>query len=227
LASGTMTSWLIRGAPPLIYGFMVALERTIRWTEVNPDPVRAVWTRGGRVILVFWHNRMLMAPFFYRGRGLRILISRHTDGELIRRVMLRFQFGSVRGSTRRGGAEAFREMLRSVEQGWDIVITPDGPRGPRYAVQKGVVELARQTALPIVPVTYSTRHRIHCPSWDGFLVPWPFTDGVFVFGRPMWVDREADAAKREVYRGELERSLRRITERADSFFDLGGPGWPP
>ncbi len=209
---------MLRGAPPLIYGFVRALERTIRWTEVNPDPLRSLWAEGSRVILVFWHNRMLMTPFFYRGRGLRILISRHADGELICRVMKRFGFGNVRGSTRRGGMGAFRELVRSCEEGFGIVITPDGPRGPRYVVQKGVIELARQTGLPIVPVSYGTEHPIRFPSWDGFLIPRPFTNGVFVFGRPLWVSRETSAQERERLRGRLEEDLRRLTERADAFF---------
>jgi hypothetical protein len=202
----------------VLYGFMRALERTIRWTEVNPESTRSLWAAGKRVIVVFWHNRMLMAPFFYRGRGLKILISRHTDGELISRVMARFGFGSVRGSTRRGGTGAFRELVRSGDDGFDIVITPDGPRGPRYVVQKGVIELARQTGLPVVPVTYSTQRRVHCPSWDAFLIPGPFTKGVFIFGRPLWVDPEATAEERESLRGRLEEYLRLLTERADSFF---------
>jgi lysophospholipid acyltransferase (LPLAT)-like uncharacterized protein len=200
---------------------MRALEGTIRWTEVNPAPARAIWEAGERIILVFWHNRLMMAPFFYRGRGLKILISHHADGELIRRVMLRFDFGSVRGSTRRGGAEAFRELLRSVGKGYDIVITPDGPRGPRYVVQKGVIELARHTGLPILPVTYSTRHSFRCPSWDGFLIPRPFTRGVFVWGHPFRVARDADPAQREISRAALEASLRRMTRVADSFFARG------
>jgi lysophospholipid acyltransferase (LPLAT)-like uncharacterized protein len=221
--SKVLQSWSFRGLPPLIYGFVRALERTIRWVQVNPGPGTEIWAKGERVILVFWHNRMLMAPFFYGGRGLKILISRHADGELIRRVMVRFHFGSVRGSTQRGGTEAFRELLRSVEEGWDIVVTPDGPRGPRYVVQRGVVELARQTGLPILPVTYSTRHRIHCPSWDGFLIPRPFTRGVFIWGHPLRVARRADPAQREEIRALLERSLRRITQAADEFFACGGP----
>lgn len=222
MSSSLARSVIIGGLPPIIYGFLWAMERTIRWVEVNPEPARDLWQRKQQMILAFWHNRMLMAPFFYRGRGLRILISRHTDGELIRRVMLRFGFGSVRGSTTRGGSQAFRALLRSVEEGKDIVVTPDGPRGPRYVVQRGIIELAWRTGLPVVAVTYSTRHRFQCPSWDGLVLPRPFTQGVFIWDHPFWVEPEADSRRREALRLDLERRMRRITEAADRFF--GPPG---
>jgi lysophospholipid acyltransferase (LPLAT)-like uncharacterized protein len=202
----------------MVYCLLQGLEKTIRWVEINPEPARALWHRGQQVILAFWHNRMLMAPFFYRGRGLRILISRHTDGEIIRRVMLLFGFGSVRGSTTRGGSQAFRALLRSVEQGKDIVVTPDGPRGPRYVVQRGIVELAWRTGLPIIAVTYSTRDRLEIPSWDRLVVPRPFTQGVFIWDHPMWIPPDADSSHREAMRLELESRMRRITEAADGFF---------
>jgi lysophospholipid acyltransferase (LPLAT)-like uncharacterized protein len=161
---------------------------------------------------------MLMSPFFYRGRGIKVLISHHTDGELICRVMAKFGFENVRGSTRKGGREAFRELLDVCERGWDVAITPDGPRGPRYTVQKGAIELARRTGLPILPTSYSTDRRFHCPTWDQLLVPWPFSRGVHAWGRPLWVDPDTDPSARERLRIELETHLRRLTEQADAFY---------
>lgn len=208
-------------APPLIYRFMRFLQWTIRWTEFNADVARGLCARGQGVIIVFWHNRMLMPPFFYRGRRLKILISQHADGELIRRVMGRFSFESVRGSSRRGGAAAFRELVRRSREGWDIAITPDGPRGPRYVVQRGVIELARRTGRPMLPLSYSTRRRFHCPSWDGFLIPRPFTRGVFIWGRPILVDGRSQPQELEECRLRLEESLCRLTREADGFFQSG------
>ncbi|MEJ5375667.1 MAG: lysophospholipid acyltransferase family protein [bacterium] len=211
-------STLVRGLPPLVYWLLRALEKSIRWVEINPEPARRLWLGGQRVILAFWHNRMLMAPFFYRGRGLRILISQHTDGEIIRRVMLHFGFGSVRGSSTRGGARAFRELIRSAQEGQDIVITPDGPRGPRYKVQKGIVELAWKTGLPIIAVSFSTRSRLEIPSWDGLVLPMPFTQGIFIWDHPLWVPAQADASQREHIREALEQRMKLITQRADEYF---------
>lgn len=222
MSSRFLRSMGVRGLPPFIYWFLRGMARSIRWVEVNPEPARQLWLGGQQVILAFWHNRMLMAPFFYRGRGLRILISRHTDGEIIRRVMLYFGFGSVRGSSTRGGAEAFRALLRSVEQGKDIVITPDGPRGPRYKVQKGIVELAWKTGLPIIAVSFSTKHRLEIPSWDRLVLPRPFTQGVFIWDHPLWVPPQADSSQREILREALEERMKLITKAADDYFGVSG-----
>lgn len=220
MSSRLLRSMGVRGLPPFIYFFLMGLGRSIRWVELNPEPARQLWLGGQRVILAFWHNRMLMAPFFYRGRGLRILISRHTDGEIIRRVMRYFGFGSVRGSSTRGGTQAFRELLRSVEQGKDIVITPDGPRGPRYRVQRGVIELAWRTGLPIIGVSFSARHRLEIPSWDGLVLPRPFTQGVFIWDHPFWVPPQADHSQRDLLRRALEERMRLITKAADEYFGV-------
>jgi lysophospholipid acyltransferase (LPLAT)-like uncharacterized protein len=218
LAKGTTGELLLRCTPGAIHYFLRIVQRTIRWTEINPGVARELWRKGQRMIFVFWHGRMLMMPFFYRGYGIKILISHHSDGELIHRVMERFGYSSVRGSTRRGGRSAFLELVRAGREGWDILVTPDGPRGPRYVVQRGVVELARSTGYPILPVSYSTQHRIVCSSWDALIIPRPFTRGVFVWGRPLWVGADDGPAEREAARRTLEGDLRRLTGSADGYF---------
>lgn len=106
------------------------------------------------MIIAFWHGQQLMMPLAYRGRQARILISQHRDGELIYRIVKRFGFGAIRGSTTKGGQEALRQLIRSGQQGVDLVITPDGPKGPRHIVQPGVIALAKATGLPIIPLTF-------------------------------------------------------------------------
>jgi hypothetical protein len=96
-----------------------------------------------------------MIPMAYRGPEVYALISQHQDGELIHRIVARLGVGSVRGSTTRGGASALRRLIRLGRRGGDLAITPDGPRGPRHHAQIGVIQLAKATGLPIVPVTFS------------------------------------------------------------------------
>ena len=106
-------------------------------------------------ILAFWHGRQLMIPLAYRGREIHILISRHRDGELISRIMSRFGYHSVRGSSTRGGTAALRQLIKLGRSGVDIAITPDGPKGPRYVAQPGAIQIAKVTGLPILPLTFS------------------------------------------------------------------------
>ena len=211
---------LFRHSPPLIYFLIRCLFRSIRWTEINYEAGRIRWNRGKQVIIAFWHGRMLMCPCFYRGRGIKIMISRHGDGELIHQVMERFGFQSVRGSTSKGAMEAFRTMTKLGKEGWDLTVTPDGPRGPRYVVQRGVIELAKQTGLPILPVTVGAEKRYTVGSWDAMQIPLPFTRGVVACGELMYVPKNASPDQREALRSALEQKLRDMTEAADRFYSL-------
>ncbi len=129
------------------------LGSTLTLTKKGEGPTLDLYKKGQSIIFAFWHGRQLMMPLVYQGKGISILISRHRDGELIHRITSRFGFRSVRGSTTRGAKSAQRELIRQGRQGFDIAITPDGPKGPRGTVQEGVIHLAKMTGLPIVPVT--------------------------------------------------------------------------
>jgi hypothetical protein len=199
-----LTSWLVR-----------LLGRTVRWRSEAPAEARALLAADQPVILAFWHGRLLMIPIAYLRAGRRhvnVLISEHGDGELISRTIAHFGFGSVRGSSRRGALRAMRDLIRKVREGGDFAFTPDGPRGPAFRVQPGVVDLAQRTGYPILPVTFSVRGGKEFASWDRFLLPRPFTRGVFRWGEPLWVTDEDDS---EQARTELEARMCALTQEAD------------
>jgi hypothetical protein len=145
---------LSRLIPWLGYGLLRVLRWTMRIEVVNAEAPGAVWGDGRNVIAAFWHGRQLMMPFAYRGKRISVLISRHRDGELIARTVSLFGFHAARGSTTRGGASALKQLVRAARAGDDLGVTPDGPRGPRYQAQLGVVELAKLTQRPIVPLAF-------------------------------------------------------------------------
>lgn len=144
--------WLI---PPFGSAVIRALGGTLRLRTLHADRITAFWETGRPVIIAFWHGRQIMMPLCYGGARLSILISQHRDGELIHRIVRRFGFETVRGSTTRGGVRALRQMARLGRSGVDLAVTPDGPKGPRCVAQAGVVELAKLTGLPIIPLTFS------------------------------------------------------------------------
>jgi lysophospholipid acyltransferase (LPLAT)-like uncharacterized protein len=149
-------------APRLATALIRVLRRLMRFEYRRPEIVREMAARGERFILAFWHGQMLMMPYAYPGARISILISEHRDGELIARTMQRLGFAVTRGSTTSGGARALRRLVRLARRGHDVAITPDGPRGPRHRVQRGVVELARLTGLPIVPVAFGASKKKLC-----------------------------------------------------------------
>lgn len=132
------------------------------------EPVDHLYREGRNIILAFWHGQQLMIPLGYRGPHPEILISQHRDGEIIYRIIKRFGFGAVRGSTTRGGQRALRQLIRLSRQDVDLVITPDGPKGPRHCVQPGVVALAKFTGLPIVPLAFACSKKKSFPVGIGF-----------------------------------------------------------
>ncbi len=151
-----MLTWLkLNLLPPIGAGLIRLLGRTLRVRTEGGDQVDDLYRKGHHLIIAFWHGRQLMMPLTYRGTEAHILISQHRDGELIHRIVSRFGFRSVRGSTTRGGAAALRDLIRLGRSGVDLVITPDGPKGPRQVAQLGAVQLAQATGLPIVPLTFS------------------------------------------------------------------------
>ncbi len=141
--------------PPVGASTIRFLGKTLRIRTEGVDQVDDLYKQGCHLIIAFWHGRQLMMPLVYRGKEAHILISQHRDGELIHSIVARFGFKSVRGSTTRGGAAALRQLIRLGKSGVDLVVTPDGPRGPRQVAQIGVIQLARATGLPIVPLTFS------------------------------------------------------------------------
>src|SRR6266498_3320335 len=145
--------------------------------------------RRRRCIYAFWHGNMLAATKF--GPHVQVLISHHADGELIAQVIQRLGMHTVRGSTTRGGARAVLELIRH-DRPAHVVITPDGPRGPRRHVQPGMIFLASRTGMPIVLLGIGYQKAWRARSWDRFAVPYPFSLATFVTSAPIQVPRDLD-----------------------------------
>ena len=151
-----MVNWLkLNILPPIGAGVIRLLGRTMTLTTKGEERVDALYRQGQHIILAFWHAQQLMIPLGYRGTGTHILISQHRDGELIARIIARFGHRSVRGSSTRGGAGALRQLIRLGRSGTDLVVTPDGPKGPKQVAKLGAIQLAMATGMPIVPLAFS------------------------------------------------------------------------
>lgn len=197
---------------------------TSRWQVINGGHAQALWDSGQPFILAFWHGRILMMPKSWRASvPIHMLISQHRDGQLIARTVSHFGIETVAGSTTRGGSAALRSMLKSLKSGQCVGITPDGPKGPRMRASSGIVNLAKLAGVPILPATFSTSRRKLLGSWDRFAVALPFSRGVFVWGDPITVARNADEPELESARRLVEASLNAITVDADSRLGLETP----
>ena len=211
-----LVSWL---GPWLAYWTIKILSWTMEFDEINPEVPRRFWENAIPAIGAFWHGRLLMMPIVYKGRNLSFLVSPHRDGQVVGKALQRFGFHAILGSTTRKGFSGFKQMVKAY--GSDIAIVPDGPRGPCRRVQIGVIELAKLTGRAVVPLTFSSSKRKIFNTWDQFLLPYPFSKGVFIWGEPVEVDQHGDRAHLEEKRVLLENRLNELTERADRYFEKG------
>lgn len=174
-------------------------------------------------ILVFWHNRnlsmVLKVPPEFRKMG-NILVSRSKDGMILTELLRHFSARTVRGSSNKkgvdkGGARALVEFRKLLRKGESVSLTPDGPRGPRYDIQGGVIWLASKCQVPIVPMSYNPTHYMTINNWDGTVVATPFCKGVFKIGAPIEIPADLSEEGMEEYRQKVRDGLMAITVDKD------------
>lgn len=201
--------------PAAIAAVLRALSSTWRVRFVGAEGLFASWARGERVIVAFWHDRLLMMPIAARGQRVCVLVSQHRDGEIAARVLRRLGIEVARGSATRGGARGFIGMVEAYRSGCTVAVLPDGPRGPRHAVKPGVVHLARATGAPIFPVAAMARPAKRLASWDRLIVPLPFARVVLRAGEPMRVPADTSRDELEIYRRALEERLGEVVRAVE------------
>jgi hypothetical protein len=209
--------WIQRVAAWIIFMAIRSFTFTLRYRWV--DRSEFLSRQPGPAVYCVWHNRLALSMIAYdfvkrhnRTPGLAAMVSASKDGGFLTGILECFRVQPVRGSTSRRGPQALRELTTWARRGYDLAITPDGPRGPLYVVQDGVMSLAQLTGLPIVPVTYNLAWKIQVKSWDRFQIPLPFSRCEMIFEKPIVVPREVTEAEREKLRVELESKLRAISK---------------
>ncbi|PTX93778.1 hypothetical protein DB345_19550 [Spartobacteria bacterium LR76] len=201
----------------LLAGIAVAILRLLFSTirlKVDDDSVIKDDTSGKSIILCFWHNRILGITVSFLRRypkhrkGVTVLTSPSKDGEILAQIMAGFRMGAIRGSSSRRGSQAMRELVRAVDRGIDIAVTPDGPRGPCYKLGPGVVFLAQTTGTRILPIHAKFSRCVRLKSWDRFIIPLPFSTISVKVGEPISVPAELTPEEFEKVRLDLENTLK-------------------
>jgi len=214
----------------LLTGYLKLALSTIRWRREGEEIAEAARNAGAGVIVCFWHGRIALSPALWPlDRKLelgeaRALISLSPDGEFIARTMAWMGVPAIRGSSTKatdkakpkGGAAAFREVLRWLKGGGGVAITPDGPRGPAERMAEGAPLLAKLSGAPVLLVGLACAPAIRLNSWDRAVLPKPFARGAIVWAGPFEAPAEADAEALERLRQDWQAELSRVTAEAEA-----------
>src|SRR4051812_11110347 len=212
--------WYQRVGAWVVFALIRVLALTLRYKWVDRSGYFDRANPPGPAIYCTWHNRLALSMIAYygyikkhnRSKGLAVMVSASKDGGFLAGILECFGVQPVRGSSSRRGPQALRELTTWARRGYDIAVTPDGPRGPRYVVQDGVTALAQLTEMPIVPVSYNLGWKITLKSWDRFQIPLPFSRCEMIYEKPIRIPRSASEAEREAFRLRVEQVLRSMSK---------------
>jgi lysophospholipid acyltransferase (LPLAT)-like uncharacterized protein len=197
------------------------LRFAVSWEEGAPGSLEK-----RPIIYSFWHRCVFPAAYLWRNLNIRVMTSQSFDGEYIARIIQKFGFVAVRGSSNRGAVRALLGMRRETEQGWTVAFTIDGPRGPRYVAKPGPVLLARSTGVPMAVFHIALENAWVLKTWDQFMIPKPFSRVLMRVAKQMVVPADAGDAEMERLHSELQASLDRVREFAEANLEKVGREFP-
>ncbi len=208
----------------LIFSWIISLiiyflSNSIKWRELTPENKENALKSNLPIIVVFWHERIaVMSKIWPKKRPLAMLQSPHADGKLIAQAINHLGFQTVWGSTNRNAVGGILGLVRKAKKGVSIGITPDGPRGPALICSSGPIALAKATGLQVIPIAWSTSKFWKLSNWDQSIVPKPFSKGVWVWGKPIKVNKNVNKNKIRELTNQLSIELQNTTKIADNFF---------
>lgn len=214
----------------LVALWMTIVKYTTRWDVLHADRATPIIDSGDGLIALTFHSRFLLLTSAWKRRYQHphVLISRSRDGNVVSWTCRWLGLSTVRGSAKnaakskaKGGGKAGREILDALAGGGCIVITPDGPRGPRQRVPIGPLRLARLSGAPLLPCTFAVSNRKQFNSWDRFILPLPFGRGRIVWGTPVFVNTDADDDELQALRQSIENEMNALMAAADQALGHG------
>jgi len=200
----------------LYFGVNV-LCKTLRISFVNKKIIDELEANKNNYVLAFWHGTMLLPWYLQRNKNVAALISKSKDGELLGRLLKRWNYNVIRGSSSVGGDVALGIMVDYAKNNNSIAITPDGPRGPAFKLKAGAVITAKKSGVPLVLLGIGFKNKKLLKSWDTFQVPLFFTKANAVFSNPIYIDGQLNYSETSKIIESCEIQLRKLQEEAGKF----------
>ena len=209
---------MIRAIGLALYVAMKLLGSTVKFEVEGGENLEAALAGGKLPIYTTWHDSVFLSTYFWRDRGIVVMSSRSFDAEYTGRLIKRFGYGTVRGSSTRGHTGATIEMIRLMRAGCPAGFMIDGPKGPRHVTKMGAVLIAKKAGQPILPfVIVPAKSWEIRKSWDGTQIPKPFTRARVLIAPPIYVESDAATGALNAKRDELQRTLEALTKKGEQW----------
>jgi lysophospholipid acyltransferase (LPLAT)-like uncharacterized protein len=201
----------------ILFFVINVLCKTLRISFINKKVIDELEHNGKNYVLAFWHGTMLLPWYLHRNKNFTALISKSKDGDLLSKILRRWNYNVIRGSSSTGGDVALSIMVDYAKNNCSIAITPDGPRGPVFKLKAGAVITAKKSGLPLVLLGIGYKNKKVLKSWDSFQVPFFFTKANAVFSEPIYVDNKLSYDDTSKIIESCEKQLRELQETAGKF----------
>ncbi len=207
---------ILRIAAVLGPALIITLGRLCRYKVIDQHLFDEAIKDGKGVVLTFWHGRMLLPIYHFKYRDITTLVSKHFDGEVITRIVLKLGYKVHRGSPKEAGREGFTSMLKDLKLGKVLAMFPNGPTGPMYSIRDGIIHLARMAGAPLLPVIISANPVWRTSGWDRFMFAKPFSRGLLRFGNPIYIPRRLKGVSEiEEYKKKIQHEMNTIERELD------------
>ena len=195
-----------------LVGFLISLYikicfNTSLWYVRNNKELENHIEKNSKIIVIFWHNRLLMAPFCWNyNNNFKMLISSHRDGRIISRAVSHLGIETIQGSSNKNKISSAKQIINELNQKNIIGITPDGPRGPNQKIKEGLISMQKKTSSVIFPLCYSAKFYKRLSSWDKFMFVYPFNKFVAIWGNPIIYNKKKSLTQNiSIVQNELDR----------------------
>lgn len=201
--------------------YILTVYKTSKVNLKNRKKIENLLERNESFIYSFWHDQLLMCPLTWQSNSsIKVLISKHRDGDIIAQLISNLGFEAIRGSTHKtnkiknkGGLLSARKMIKSLKNGISIGISPDGPKGPRHKVSEGILSISRLSKSVILPVGIGFKKKWVLNTWDKFIIPKPFNEITVVWGDP--ISAITNEKNNHQFKIKLENKMNNLTAQAN------------
>ena len=201
--------------------YVLTVYKTSKVNLKNRKKIENLLERKESFIYSFWHDQLLMCPLTWQSNSsIKVLISKHRDGDIIAQLISNLGYEAIRGSTHKtnkiknkGGLLSARKMIKSLKNGISIGISPDGPKGPRHKVSEGILSISRLSKSVILPVGIGFKKKWVLNTWDKFIIPKPFNEITVVWGDP--ISAITNEKNNHQFKIKLESKMNNLTAQAN------------